>query len=558
MGLHRMVLVVTIAAAGCTWIWSSVAHGQTDTCLVTTGQGDVRGIDRGRSCEFRAVPFGASTAGARRWMPPVAATPWAPAVLDATVPAPFCPQINPAGLPVGTEDCLKLNIWSPHPHSGPPLPVIVWLHGGSFISASGGFAGQNGTRFVEEQDAVVVAPNYRLGPLGFLGHRELRNESADYPSAGNYGFLDQRLALEWVRTHIASFGGDPSRITIAGASAGGHSVGLHLVSPGSQGLFDRAILQGGFPSYLWRTREDGEEQADALATGLGCTDAAQVLSCLRAKTFGQVLGALPVGTEQFAETGRTHWSPVVDGLVIQDQPRTLYEIGAFSRVPIIIGSNRDDGWTFVNRSFPGEMTQGQYETALATEFGADAAAILAAYPTAAHPSPKDALGQAVTDAEYACGAKRLSRLIERTNTPVYLYQFEYVVDAVAPGRAVHGLDINFLFGTNVGVPLLPPLTTYTLSAEDLEFSRVMAGYWRRFADRGNPNTDDETIVHWPAFKRPTSSGRGADMYLILDAPVTTGKRLREEQCAFWEPYFSGPLQQRCRHTRREPLHHSLV
>lgn len=166
-----------------------------------------------------------------------------------------------------------------------------------------------------------------------------------------------------------------------------------------------------------------------------------------------------------------------------------------------------------------------------------AAAILAAYPTAAHDSPKDALGRAVTDAEYACGAKRLSRLMERTNTPVYLYQFEYVVDAVAPGRAVHGLDINFLFGTNVGVPLLPPPTTYTLSAEDLEFSRVMAGYWRRFADRGNPNTDDETIVHWPAFKRPTSSGRGADMYLILDAPVTTGKRLREEQCAFWEPYF---------------------
>jgi len=537
MGMNRIVLSAMITAAGSTWLWSSVAHGHADPCLVATWQGDVRGIDRGKSCEFRAVPYGASTAGSQRWMPPVAAAPWAPVVLDATVPAPFCPQINPAGVPVGTEDCLKLNIWAPHPRPGPPLPVIVWLHGGSFISASGGFAGQNGTRFVEEQDAVVVAPNYRLGPLGFLGHRELRSESPDYPSAGNYGFLDQRLALEWVRTHIAAFGGDPSRITIAGASAGGHSVGLHLVSPGSHGLFDRAIMQGGFPSYRWRTREDGEEQADALATALGCTDAAQVLSCLRAKTFGQVLGALPVGTEQFAETGRTHWSPVVDGLVIQDQPRTLYEIAAFSRVPIIIGSNRDDGWTFVNRSFPGEMTQEQYESALATEFGADAAAILAAYPTAAHDSPKDALGQAVTDAEYACGAKRLSSLIERTNTPVYLYQFEYVVDAVAPGRAVHGLDINFLFGTNVGVPLLPPPTTYILSAEDLEFSRVMAGYWRRFADRGNPNADDDTLVHWQPFNRPTGDGRGADSYLILDDPVTSGKRLREAQCAFWDPYF---------------------
>jgi carboxylesterase type B len=143
----------------------------------------------------------------------------------------------------------------------------------------------------------------------------------------------------------------------------------------------------------------------------------------------------------------------------------------------------------------------------------------------------------VTDAEYACGAKRLSGLIERTNTPVYLYQFDYVVDAVAPGQAVHGLDINFLFGTNIGVPLLPPPTTYILSAEDLEFSRVMAGYWRRFADRGNPNADDDTVVHWQPFNRPTGDGRGADSYLILDDPVTSGKRLREAQCAFWEPYF---------------------
>jgi para-nitrobenzyl esterase len=526
-----------IAAAGSTWLWLSVAHGQADTCLVATWQGDVRGIDRGKSCEFRAVPYGASTAGSQRWMPPVAAAPWAPVVLDATVPAPFCPQINPAGVPVGTEDCLKLNIWAPHPRPGPPLPVIVWLHGGSFISASGAFAGQNGTRFVEEQDAVVVAPNYRLGPFGFLGHSAFRSESPDYPSAGNYGFLDQRLALEWVRAHISAFGGDPNRITIAGNSAGSLSVGLHLLSPASHGLFERAIMQGGFPSYRWRTGEDAETQAAALAAALGCTDAAQVVTCLRAKTPAQVLSALPVGTEQFAETGRTHWSPVVDGLVIPDQPRMLFEIGTFSRVPIIIGSNRDEGWTFVSRSFPGDMTQEQYESALETEFGADAPAILAAYRAKKYASPKDALAQAVTDAEYACGAKRLAQLIERTNTPVYLYQFDYVVDAVAPGRAVHGLDINFLFGTNVGVPLLPPPTTYILSAEDLEFSGVMAGYWRRFAGSGNPNRGNKTIAHWPAFKRPAGKGRGADRYLILDAPVGTGKRLREAQCAFWEPYF---------------------
>jgi para-nitrobenzyl esterase len=446
-----------------------------------------------------------------------------------------CAQINPAGALVGTEDCLKLNIWAPHPQTGPLLPVIVWLHAGSFVVTSGAVAASNGERFVEANEAIVVAPNYRLGAFGFLGHRALRSESLG--TAGNYGLLDQRLALEWVRTHIAAFGGDPNRITIAGQSAGGLSVSLHLISPGSDGLFDRAIMQGGFASYRWRTREDGEAQGDTFATALGCIDPAQVLTCLRVKTRDQVLRALPTGTEQFAETGRTHWSPIVDGLVIPDQPRWLYESGAFSRVPTIIGSNRDEGWTWVSRSFPGEMTQEQYESALQTEFGADAAAILAEYPAAEYDSPKHALAQAVTDAEYACGAERLARLVERTNTPLHLYQFNYAVDAVTPDRAVHGLDVNFLFGTDVGAPLLTPPTTYVLSGQDLEVSRSMAAYWRRFADTGNPNTEDDTVVHWHAFNRPNGEGRGADKYLILDDPVTIGKRLREAQCAFWDPYF---------------------
>ena len=537
MWAGRVALIgMTVMIVGEVRPWSHVVDGQTEPCLVATLQGDVRGIDRGRSCEFRAVPYGASTGGARRWAPPVPAAPWAPATVDATVAnPPVCPQINPAGVLVGTEDCLKLHIWAPH-RSGAPLPVIVWLHPGSFVAASAGIGPQNGTRFVEGVDAVVVAPNYRLGPFGFLGHGALRTEGGEYPSAGNYGLLDQRLAFDWVRTHISAFGGDPNRITIAGQSAGGLSVSLHLVSPGSHGKFERAIMQGGFASYRWRTREDGETQGDAFAAALGCTDASLVLTCLRSRTRDEVLRALPTGTEQFAETGRTHWSPVVDGLVIPDQPRTLFEIGAFSRVPTIIGSNRDEGWTWVTRSFPGEMTQEQYETALATEFGPDASAILQAYPTAAYSSPKDALAHAVTDAEYACGATRLSRLVERTNTAVYLYQFEYSLDVLA-GRAVHGLDVNFVFGTTVAAPVLPPPSTYPLSPLDLDLFRSMAGYWRRFADTGNPNVDDDTAVHWQPFNRPADAGRGADKYLILDRPIRVEKRLREAQCAFWEPYF---------------------
>ena len=297
-------------------------------------------------------------------------------------------------------------------------------------------------------------------------------------------------------------------------------------------------MQGGFASYRWRTREDGEEQAEAFATALGCLDSTQLLPCLRSKTRNEVLFALPTGTEQFAETGRTQWSPIVDGIDIPDQPRTLYEIGAFSRVPVIIGSNRDEGWTWVNRTFANEITEAQYELALQTEFAADAAAIRSAYPypSAENDSPKDALSQIVGDAEYACGAERLARLIERSDTPVYLYQFDYVVEAVAPNRAVHGLDVNLLFGTDIGTPLLPP-PGHALNDSDRDLFRSMAGYWGRFAATGNPNTDDESVVHWPRFRRPTADGRGADKYLVLDRPIRVEKRLREAACSFWDPYF---------------------
>ena len=508
MWVKTLVGVVMMIGAAAAYHRQAVVRAQANPCLVATSQGDVLGVSQGEVCEFRWVPFGAPTGGAMRWKPPVAAAPWAPSVLDATSATPIiCPQFNMAGVAIGTEDCLKMHIWAPHRGDRRPLPVIVWFHAGSFVAANAGITAQNATRFVTENEAIVVAPNYRLGPFGFLAHEALRGDSSSYASAGNYGLLDQRLALEWVRAHIADFGGDPNRITIAGQSAGGLSVSLHLVSPGSQGLFHRAIMQGGFASYRWRSQQDGEAQANAFATALQCTEPADVVACLRGKTRDQILGALPIGSpEQFAEV-RTHWSPVVDGLVIPDQPRTLFEAGTFSHVPVIIGSNDDEGWTWVNRSFAGAVTEEQYEAALATEFGADAGAILAAYPAAAYPSPKEALARVVTDGEYACGAVRLASLIERTNTRVHLYQFDYGVPAVASSRAVHGLDVHFLFGTNV----TPPVGTYTLNGgADAALFRSMSGYWARFAAKGNPNTDDANVVEWPKFHRPSGGGRGAD------------------------------------------------
>jgi len=427
-----------------------------------------------------------------------------------------------------------LNVWTPNPLPAAGAPVIVWIHGGGFANASANFAAQNGQNLAALTGAVIVAPNYRLGPFGFLRHDALAAEDS---AAGNYGLLDQRAALIWVRDHIAAFGGNPNNVTIAGQSAGAHSVSLHLVAQGSAGLFHRAVMQSGTMSFRMRTAADAQQQAVEFATALGCTgsDAAVVLTCLRSKGQNEVLAARPPSlAEAFTETSRTQWTPIVDGVEISDQPRYLYERGQFSQVPVLLGTNRDEGWTFVNRSFPGALTTDQYETALETEFGADAPAIRAQYPVSDVASPKDALARLVGEAEYVCEANRVARLIERTKTPVFLYSFEYEVDPVVTDRVVHGLEVNFVFGNSFGPPLF---ASYSLGAADLALFRTIAGYWTRFAYRGDPNTDDPTVVHWPEFKHPTGRGRAADKYLAFDVIVREGKRQREAQCDFWESFF---------------------
>jgi para-nitrobenzyl esterase len=510
-------------------------HTQSASCLVSTLNGPVQGADSGDSCVFAGIPYAAPPLGELRWKPPQPAPAWT--FLNANNTQSNCPSIRlPERVLTGNEDCLKLNVWVRDPLPTVPAPVIVWLHTGAFFGGSANLVFHNPQRLVLESGAIVVMPNYRHGPFGFLAHSALTAEDPLHPASGNYGLMDQRAALEWVRHNIAQFGGDPQNVTLAGTSAGGESVGLHLVSPASGGLFHRAIVQSAAVTVRWPDRAEAESQGAALATALGCTGS-DVLSCMRSRSRNEVLLALSQGTQQVAARPEAvYWMPIVDGLEIPDQPRYLFESGSLNRVPTIVGTNRDEAWgPFVTRSFPVGPDSVQYEAWVFDEFGSDAPGMLATYPPPSTPSAAEQMARLANDVQFVCEARRLARLIERTKTPTYVYSYDYEIDGLVADHVIHGVESNILFGNDYSTPAFP--ANHPLAASDFALHSAMAGYWTRFAKTGHPNSDDKDVVHWPAFKHPTANGRGSDKHLVLDLEVREAQRLREQQCDFLEPYF---------------------
>ena len=533
-GRQRCALLVTFLAvtSGVRDIHSSAA--QSPSCFVNAPAGPIQGADNGSSCSFLGVPYVAPPTASLRWRPPQPLAPWT-TVRDATVPPTNCPTINfPAGTLGGNEDCLKLNLWVRDPLPAAPVPVIVWFHTGAFFGASANFPGHNARRLVEETGVIVVMPQYRLGPFGFLAHTALAAES---PGSGNYGLLDQQAALRWVRDNVASFGGDPTNVTIAGTSAGGDSVGLQLISPGSFGLFHRAIVQSGTPTIQWPTHSEAAAQGDAFAAALGCAGGPGVADCLRAKTQNQIMLALNQATQQVAEvTGRVYWQPVVDGFIVPAQPRVLLEAGLFHRVPVMMGFTRDEGWgNFIERSFSAGVSLMQYQAWVGTEFGSHASAVLSQYLAADFPSPMEAMARVVGDGQFVCETSRLARAISDVHVPAFVYSYEHVIDDLSVGHVIHGVEGNILFGNSY----IPPIfRNHVLTSADNVLHAAMAGYWTRFAATGIPHTDVVTEIPWPQFKDPLGSGRGSHRYLVLEQNIHPGKRLSEtSKCDFWDGFF---------------------
>ena len=360
---------------------SALAASQAPPAVqVPTQYGPVTGELRSGVAVFRSIPFAAAPTGALRFAPPQPPAPWT-APKDVRGYGTPCAQLKLLGpILYGGEACLQLSVYAAAADAAaPPRPVFFFIYGGAFILGDdeelGWYDGEALARAHPEM--VVVLPNYRLGPLGFLALEGLEG-------AGNAALLDQVAALEWVRDNIAAFGGDPARVTIAGESAGAFSVAWHLASPRSAGLFHGAVLE----STSFDTPQFFQPLADARAfsalygAALGCAEDApgapggRQLACLRALPVDAVLidlaealnpdwpcvtpGRCPPGLQAAAAhfgsgAPRTlpalaplmPWGPAVDGALLRDVPLRAIEAGAFNRVPVLMGTNRNEGSIFI-------------------------------------------------------------------------------------------------------------------------------------------------------------------------------------------------------------------
>ena len=495
-----------------------------------TDAGPVRGTVTGEYRLFQGIPYAASTAGERRWRPPQPVAPWTEP-RDATRPCAICPQQPSSYAEVASldEDCLLLNLTTPRSATpAEPRPVMVWIHGDGAIG---------GGRFFDARplavagDVVVVTINYRLGIFGAFGHPGLEG-------SGTFGLQDQQAALRWVRRNAAAFGGDPGNVTVFGESYGGLSVSAHLISPGSRGLFDRAIVQSGFalmdlpaeamfpglpavPWYGWRPTAEVEALGASVASRLGCTDPATALACLR---------RLPV--EELLANAQPFQPYAFGNPVLPEDPGTAFREGRFARVPVLAGGTRDEHRLFVGlfRVLAGQpVTADQYPGLLAEAFGDHAATVQARYPLSAYPSPAVAWATVLTDRMWARSTFALHRLLAE-HVPTFAYEF---ADRQAPMYLPFPPDLPPGAFHSAEVPYLFPDDKFLTAATPAQrrLSDRLQQSWASFARSGDPTGPG--LPAWPRF-----DGAQPVPYVQSLAPGDDGVRAvdyaAEHQLGFWE------------------------
>jgi para-nitrobenzyl esterase len=473
---------VTLAAA---------ASAQVAEVDVTGGR--VAGQMASGSISFKGIPFAAPPVGPLRWKAPQGVRPWT-GLKQAVAYGPSCMQ-DPnftklfGAPPEISEDCLYLNVWTPAKTPGDRLPVMVWIYGGGFTGGMTSAPAYDGARLAEK-GVVLVSVAYRLGVFGFLAHPDLSRESGK--GSGNYGLEDQIAGLQWVKANIAKFGGDPTRVTIFGESAGGIAVSMLAASPAAKGLFQRAISESGGSFGSPRLANEGglnvpslpvaEAAGRRLLDKLGATSIAAARELSAEKLQTAVGPGLQAG----------FW-PVFDGYVLPGDQYELYQAKRFNDTPVLIGTNSDEGGLFARSG----MTPALFETQVRDGYGKHADEILAAYPHATVEEAVKAGKDVFRESAFAWHTWAWAMLQAQKGTgKAYVYYFDHRTPR-SPNGAGHGSEIIYVF-KNLGGPGAGPLSiSGPPRPEDIAISDLMSNYWVNFATSGDPN--GQGLPVWPAF-----------------------------------------------------------
>jgi len=526
---HRIV-AVAVAALTTGLVACSDSDPDCATGVVDTTVGKVCGVvlpvedlDDVSVDAFLGIPFAESTAGANRFQPPVPKA-RLDGIFAADTLSPACPQVlnPPYGATAISEDCLTVNVWRPTglEHGG-RRPVLLWIYGGSFTSGANQYPVYQGDYVAAKGDVVVVALNYRLGALGFLAGID--------GLTGNYGLMDQQLAMRWVRDNIERFGGDPDQITIFGESAGAMSVGLHELSiPSSAGLFRAGLQQSNPLGIPYKSLTQAAPSAALLEAKVGCSG--QGLECLQnvpAETIVaeqsnvelqllSLLGARLAGFLVFA--------PVLDGSFLVVDP-TVAATQTGLEQPTLMGTNANDGTIFIAEivnSLGGTLGEAEYLLVLNLLFGPQyTEQIVALYGSNPGGDNQEILSSIATDYLFGCANQYVAR---SARSEIYVYRFDETSLNVWPdvpqcdGQACHADDVPFVF--HVDQPL-----GFTFTPAQAQLSNDMVGYWTSFAEHLEPNGDGR--LGWPDF-----TPEGLD-YMLLDTPLSTAVD-PIANCEFWD------------------------
>jgi para-nitrobenzyl esterase len=499
-----------VLAAG---VWPSRASA-TETAVAETAAGKIRGTRDNGAYAFKGVPYGASTAGARRFLPPVKPQPWA-GVRDAMQLGPRAPQPVRNLIPeMGdaltghgpmSEDCLTLNVWTAGLKAG-KRPVMVWFHGGGFRTGWSGSIMYDGAALARKHDVVVVGVNHRLNAFGYLYLADLRNQK--FAESSNVGVLDLIAALQWVRDNIAAFGGDPANVTIFGQSGGGGKVCTLQAMPGAHGLFHKMIVQSTISDTgLWGLpRTEAARLTSALLTRLSIKP--DRLDQLQQLPFETLLAAM-AGESASADLA-LQYVPVVDGRTLPTDPFDPVDPGVSATVPLMVGSvetesvpytaPQDAYWTTTDLDDAALRARVQRILGVAD---AEAARIIALYRQGRPQASNANLAQIV--ASDAGSTRTAANVIAEhkaapRKAPVYLYGFDWY-SPLRDGRirAMHGMELPFVFDH------VDAATWMTGSGPDRQaLADQMSAAWVAFARTGDPN--HKRLPHWDAFdaqRRPT-------------------------------------------------------